>query len=69
MSIVYSHLTGKYIDLDSMEAFELSNGDYIPMHDDCAFWDAYDQGLISDDDMMLCGFTEEDLKEHKEESN
>jgi len=63
MSIVYSHISDRYLDTDSMDVVELSNGDLIAMADDNSLLLAYQQGLITRDEMYAYGFTNEDLAE------
>jgi hypothetical protein len=63
MGIIYSHISGKHLDTDACEVVELNNGDVIAMDDDDAFWDAFEQELLSRDEMLQYGFTEEDLNE------
>jgi len=62
MSIMYSEYTDKMTDTDYIEVFELNNGDIIPLDDDESLFDAYQQGLISRDDMINeLDFTHEQL--------
>ena len=59
--IVYSHISDKNLDTDSMDVVELSNGDYVAASDDVALLQAYRDGLLSRDEMLYWGFTQEDL--------
>jgi hypothetical protein len=59
MSLIYSHISGKYIDTDSMEAVELINGDVVAMDDDASLLEAYDKGMLTKDQMLDLGFTTE----------
>jgi hypothetical protein len=61
MSIIYSHISGKHIDTDAHEVVELSNGDVIAMDDDTNLVEAFQNGLISADEMLCIGFEQDDL--------
>ena len=61
MSIVYSHISDRYIDTDAREAVELSNGDVVAINDDPHLIISYKHGLISKDEMILLGFQKEEL--------
>ena len=58
MSIEYSSFQDKHIDTDKTEVYTLSNGDVIEMDDGESLLAAFDEGLISHDEMLLLGFDE-----------
>ena len=63
MSMVYSESAGRFLDTDSMEAVELSNGTILATDDDEGLLRAYHNDQLSRDEMFVLGFTDEDLEE------
>jgi hypothetical protein len=63
MSVVYSHRTGKFIDTDEREVVSLLDGDCIEWDNDDALLEAFDDGLLSEEEMLGLGFDMDQLYE------
>jgi hypothetical protein len=61
MSVLYSHISDKYVDSDLHEVVTLSNGDIISNDDDASLLLAYERGLLTEDEMMYLGFDKDEL--------
>ena len=56
MSIVYSRISDRELDVDAMEVIELLDGDYVARDDEASIFLAYERGLIHDDQMEEMGY-------------